>query len=105
MKRQSKLIPCLEKLELEDNSPVDDGQLTQSLTPLRDDIRRNLQSLKRQLELQPLTPVSKKSVENDMTIRTLQAMSPLHCPQYQQNQSFFRIHKSPLSVPPQPPKI
>ena len=39
MKRQSKLMSRLEKLELEVNTPDDDGQLGQSSTRVRDDIR------------------------------------------------------------------
>ena len=69
MKRQSNLISRLEKLELEVNSLDDDGQLSQSLTRVRDDISCVSQSSRRQLELHRLTPVSQNSKQNNMTVK------------------------------------
>ena len=69
MKRQSNLISCLEKLELEVNSLDDDGQLSQSSTRVRNDISCVSQSSKIQLESHRLTPVSQNSEQNNMTVK------------------------------------
>ena len=66
---QSNLISRLEKLELEVNSPDDDGQLSQPSTRVRNDISCVSQSSKRQLELHRLTPVSQNSEQNNMTVK------------------------------------
>ena len=69
MKRQSKLISRLEKLELEVSSLDNDGQLSQSSTRVRNDIRCISHSSRRQLELHRLTPVSQNSEQNKMTVK------------------------------------
>ena len=69
MKRQSNLISRLENLELEVNGLDDDGQLSQSSTRVRDDISCVSQSSGRQLKLHQLTPVSKNSEQNNMTVK------------------------------------
>ena len=69
MKRQSNLISRLEKLELEVNSLDDDGQLSQSSNRVSDDISWVSQSSRRQLESQRSTPVSQKSVKDDLTMK------------------------------------
>ena len=69
LKRHSNLISRLEKLELEVNSLDDDGQLSQSSNRVSDDISWVSQSSRRQLESQRSTPVSQKSVKDDLTIK------------------------------------
>ena len=69
MKSQPNLISRLENLELEVNNLDDDGQLSQSSTRVRDDISCVSQSLRRQLELLRLTPVSQNSEQNNMTVK------------------------------------
>ena len=69
MKPQSNLISRLEKLELEVNSLDDDGQLSQSSTQVRDDISCASKSSKRQLESHRLTPVSRISEQNKVTVK------------------------------------
>ena len=69
MKRQSNLISCIEKLELEVNSLDDDGQLSQSSNRVRDGISCVSQSTRRQLESHRLTPVSQNSEQNNMTVK------------------------------------
>ena len=69
MKRHSNLISRLENLELEVNSLDDDGQLSQSLTRVRDDISCGSKASRGKLESQRLTPVSQNSEQNNRTVK------------------------------------